>query len=227
LYLFIGNFLLEILAIANHWDTMAMVTKPLLIALLITWFISVSNQQSSLRYWVVAALFFSWVGDVFLMIPETANLYFMAGLASFLLAHILYIIFFIRIRSNRLPTPPWRIGIIVLIAAYTISLYIFLLPHLGNLTIPVAFYAITISVMLLMAIHALPLDKQSSSYGFIIGAILFVASDSLLAMNKFNQPFAVADISIMATYGIAQFALVYAASIYLGGLPRTKRPGTE
>jgi uncharacterized membrane protein YhhN len=50
--------------------------------------------------------------------------------------------------------------------------------------------------------------KNGANILFIIGAVFFVLSDSLLAINKFYHPFWGANISIMLTYGIAQFCIV-------------------
>lgn len=215
LYLFIADFILEMLAITGHWSALGIVTKPMLMALLLVWFLSVTYKRATIRYWVVLALVFSWLGDVFLMIPETANNYFIAGLGSFLIAHILYIIFFLRIRKRENPAQRWLIPVILLVAAYSLSLLFFLLPTLGPLKIPVAFYALTISVMLLMAIHAVSISKGPTAYWFTAGALLFVLSDSLLAIAKFHTTFTGSDIGIMTTYGLAQFAIVNGARQYI------------
>jgi uncharacterized membrane protein YhhN len=61
-----------------------------------------------------------------------------------------------------------------------------LLPSLGDLTIPVFIYALVISTMLLFA-FALMWKKPANWY-ILIGAVIFVSSDSILAFNKFYNP---------------------------------------
>lgn len=215
LYLFIADFILEMLAISGHWNALGIVTKPMLVALLLVWFLSVTYKRATIRYWVVLALVFSWLGDVFLMVPETGSNYFILGLSGFLIAHILYIIFFLRIRKHENPVQRWLIPVFILVVAYSLSLLLFLLPTLGPLKIPVALYGLTISVMFLMAIHAISISKGPTAYWFMAGALLFVLSDSMLAINKFHAAFPGADIGIMVTYGLAQLALVNGARLYL------------
>ena len=42
-----------------------------------------------------------------------------------------------------------------------------------------------------------------------IGALIFVVSDSCIAINVFYKPFEFARIAIMSTYTIAQFLIIY------------------
>ncbi len=215
LYLFFADFILEVVAISGHWNALGIVTKPMLMTLLTTWFLSASYKRAAIRYWVVLALVFSWLGDVFLMVPETSNHYFIWGLASFLIAHMLYIIFFLELRKREKPVQKWMIPVIILVAAYTLSLLLLLLPGLGPLKTPVVIYGLTISIMLLLAIHAISINKGPIAYWFIAGAILFVLSDSMLAVAKFYTTFAGSDIGIMVSYGLAQLAFVNGARLYL------------
>ncbi len=62
--------------------------KPLLMVTLLLYFVFASKGYPSWRYYVMAALVFSWAGDVFLISGD----WFIAGLVSFLVAHVFYII---------------------------------------------------------------------------------------------------------------------------------------
>ena len=80
-----------------------LVTKPLIVVALAGFFLtSLRSITDPLKKWILAALFFSWLGDIFLMIQSGDNKYFLAGLFAFLFAHIFYIVFFhiIRIRGK-------------------------------------------------------------------------------------------------------------------------------
>ena len=85
--------LLHGLSIFLHWDLLRFITKPLLMIFLLVYFLGLSGSSKNNRQWIIAALFFSWLGDIFLM--NKGDDFFMAGLAAFLVAHLCYIVFFI------------------------------------------------------------------------------------------------------------------------------------
>jgi uncharacterized membrane protein YhhN len=214
-YLFCANLLAELGAVAAGWNQVQLLTKPLLLILLFTWFIISSKAFSPLRYCIVAALFFSWLGDIFLLLEDRGGAWFMAGLGSFLLAHIMYIAFFLRVRSLQAVPPKWDSPVIIFIGLYAVLLLGFLYPYIGNLQIPVAIYAITIAIMLATALHAFNHSNRNAGKYCIAGAVLFLCSDSLLALNKFYHSFPAAGVFIMATYGLAQFAIAKGSLLYL------------
>ena len=83
-----------------------------------------------------------------------------------------------------------------------------LMPYLGDLLLPVFVYAMTISIMLLFALKGfLNWQKPANIYIFI-GAIIFVASDSVLAFDKFYIVIPFSSFFIMSTYLIAQYLIV-------------------
>jgi len=212
-YLFFIVLLLQLTAIAMNWQAVRFFTKPLLMIILVVWFMLASPKLLPLRYCIAAALFFSWAGDVFLL--QKTNRWFMAGLTSFLLAHIMYIVFFLRVRRANLPAPPWNIYLVAGAAIYAVSLFIFLYPHTGGLKVPVGIYAAVITMMLITAAHAIPAHKQPIAAFFITGAALFVVSDSLLAINKFYHALPAGDMAVMLSYGLAQFAITKGSLLYL------------
>ena len=112
----------ELIAGLNGSRLAIYIVKPLLmpVLVLITLRAVNTNPISKLYKLIIAALFFSWLGDVFLMLElPNANL-FLPGLVSFLIAHIFYIIAFRSIQkskqSKNLAFAP------VLIALYGLSL---------------------------------------------------------------------------------------------------------
>lgn len=180
-------------------------TKPsLLISLILYFFIQSKVMIPKTRILILTALIFSLMGDIFLMFVDQSPNYFMLGLVSFFLAHAFYCVVFLRDRNSK--TNP--IGLIILLAFYAFGLFHLLKNNLGDLLIPVIFYII---VILLMVITAFLRQKKVSQKSFIfvfIGAILFVISDSILALNKFYMPLQFISLSIMLTYGLAQFFIV-------------------
>jgi uncharacterized membrane protein YhhN len=190
-----------------------LISKPMLLVYLLVYFIKFSaGLDRGLRTWVIAALILSWIGDVLLMFQSRNEMFFLAGLVSFLLAHISYIVFFHKIRiKESIRSNAWFLLIIVVYYAALVS---FLSPYLGEMKLPVRIYGLVISFMLLLALHMKYLSLHKARIFFIIGAILFVVSDSILAINKFYQPFAGAGLLIMLTYGLAQFSLVQGGISY-------------
>jgi uncharacterized membrane protein YhhN len=216
-YLFFADLLAELTAIVLKWNDVQLFTKPLLVIFLFAWFMLSSVKFSPLRYSIAAALFFSWMGDVFLLMEAKGAGWFMAGLGSFLLAHMMYILFFLKLRRKQLAQQPLNPYIIAVVAVYAISLFGFLYPHIGNLKLPVGIYAFTIATMLVIAAHSFNKSTQNAASYCIPGAALFVISDSLLALNKFYHPFPFAGSCIMLTYGLAQFAITKGSLLYLAG----------
>ena len=81
--------------------------------------------------------------------------------------------------------------------------------------IPVLVYGIVISIMFLLALHMLFVRNKEAGKLMMLGALLFVASDSILAINKFYSSFEYAGIAIMLTYGIAQLLITLGAVRYI------------
>lgn len=219
LYLFIIDLIVELAAIVWNIGTIRYLTKPLLLLLLLTYVLFQDIPSIKAKTLLLAALFFSWAGDLFLLFDSSESSFFIFGLVSFLTAHIFYIILFLQQKKILQPNKKWNPLTILLLLIYTGSLFALLYPTLGALKIPVVVYAAVLSSMLLMALHAFSFKTISGRY-VIIGAILFVASDSLLAINKFYQPFNAAGLAIMGTYGLAQLSIVV-------GLTKCMRSGNK
>ncbi|HEX7846414.1 MAG TPA: lysoplasmalogenase [Chitinophagaceae bacterium] len=189
------------------------ITKPLLMILLLTGFISASKGlHSALKKWVIIALIFSWVGDVLLMFQEKEPLFFLLGLSAFLLAHIFYILFFHGIKKEESISSRWWL-LVPVVVYYTVLIGV-LYPHLADMKVPVPVYGIVISFMLLLALHTLFIKNKTAGQWMAAGAMFFIISDSVLAINKFYQSFEAANIIIMLTYGLAQLFIVLGAIHY-------------
>ena len=145
---------------------------------------------------VVIGLACSLAGDVLLMLPRDR---FVAGLASFLLAHVAYIVAF----SAGVPigTAP---ALLVPLAAMAALLLWLLWPGLGKLRLPVVLYSATILLMVWQAWGWHWAFDTPGSRLAALGATLFMASDAVLALNRFRRPFPGAQAVIMLTYVAAQ-----------------------
>lgn len=209
----------NIIGIQLNNDLLQYISKPLIIPVLVGYFLSqTGGNASGLKKWVIAALIFSWGGDVLLMFQAKKEIFFLLGLSSFLLAHIFYIIFFhqVRIREG-IKSNPWLLAVVVV---YYAVLIVWLSPYLGEMKLPVRIYGIVISFMFMLAMHMLFIKNRQAGKWMMLGALLFVISDSVLAINKFYQPFELAGVLIMLTYGLAQLLIVEGAIKYIRGLKK-------
>jgi uncharacterized membrane protein YhhN len=190
------------------------ISKPLIILSLGGYFLSQTGTvKSGLKKWVLLALFFSWAGDVLLMFEGKDQLFFLAGLSAFLVAHLFYIVFFhlVRIKEN----VRGRIWLLLIVVLYYASLISFLSRYLNDMNLPVRIYGLVISFMYMLALHMTYIKNKRAGLWMMTGALLFLISDSVLAVNKFYQHFAGADLTIMLTYGLAQLFIVEGAVRYL------------
>jgi uncharacterized membrane protein YhhN len=188
--------------------------KPLIIPALIGYLDSrLLSITKGLSKWILGALLFSLAGDALLMFEEKDSIFFLLGLSCFLLAHIFYIVFFHHVRlKEKVKGNPWLLVVVVIYYAALITL---LSPYLGDMKIPVLVYGIVISFMFMLAMHMLFIKNKAAGKWMMFGALLFVISDSVLAINKFYSSFEGAGIFIMLTYGLAQLFIVEGAARYI------------
>ncbi|WP_432221672.1 lysoplasmalogenase [Flavobacterium sp. TMP13] len=157
---------------------------------------------------LLVGLILSWLGDILLLFEEVKDIYFILGLLSFLVAHISYTLVFKKQKENLNHKKELLYGIgLTIIVVYLITLLTLLFPTLADLKIPVIIYSIVISVMLLFAFKGYFVWKSPENKIILVGAIIFVASDSILAIDKFYEPVEKATFWIMSTYLIAQYLI--------------------
>jgi uncharacterized membrane protein YhhN len=180
-------------------------TKPAIVIALLIFFWKQSRElNKSLRNSVVIALIFSVLGDILLLFVDVNPNYFMLGLVAFLLAHLMYVLAFLKHR-NKTKKP---FVFIVFLLVFASGLFYFLKDDLNAMLIPVIVY---MAVILTMATTAFLRQGCVStlSYNLVcIGALIFMLSDSILALNKFYQPLPLSNISIMTTYALAHYFIV-------------------
>ncbi len=143
---------------------------------------------------LAVALAFSALGDALL---EYSPHLFAAGLAAFLCAQIIYAVLF-----TREARPPKRKPLAMVVVAYSLALAIWLVPAAGPLAIPVAVYITAITAMAAAAVIA---NFQTPWVG--LGALLFVVSDSTLAINRFRMPVPFEGYIVWSTYYAAQLLI--------------------
>src|SRR5687768_6231250 len=104
--IFLALLATDIVAVQTGQQLLETIIKPLLIPVLVIYFLNeIRNRElirsaGRLKSWILMALFFSWAGDVLLLFQDKDPVFFLAGLSSFLLAHIFYIVFFHTVRVS-------------------------------------------------------------------------------------------------------------------------------
>jgi uncharacterized membrane protein YhhN len=197
---------LEIGAHIFGWSESHFVAKPLIVLGLIGHYYFQSSSRSAI---FIFALLFCWAGDVLLLFQ--GELFFIMGLISFLIGHVLYILCYRQFQysdKSKELLGPQKVRFSLPFILIGTGLVVILFPVLGDLKIPVMIYAL---VLALMVINALLRYGRTSTKSFLfvfLGAILFMTSDSMLAINRFLHPFSTAGTLIMITYCLAQFLIV-------------------
>lgn len=198
LFVFLTVSFLDIVGILLKIQVLIQIFKPLILLSLITLY-ALSVFKINKMY--VLALICSFLGDVFLMFE--GELYFIIGLISFLLAHLLFINIVIKeIKKNTIKN--------IIIAAFpfviVFSLLIFTLKNsLGEMLFPVIIYGLAIATFGTVSLINFREKKSMKSIFMLFGAIIFMLSDSVLAINKFYVQVHVFEIIVMITYILAQY----------------------
>lgn len=190
-------------AVASSSKRLQYLFKPLALIALVLAAIVLDPTDDARRALFVLALVLSLAGDVFLMLPRDL---FVAGLGSFLLAHLAYIAGFAQDGGS--------LGAIalsfVVIAAGVGLLGVRIVDGARGadrrLAAPVSIYILAIVVMAAMAV-------ADGSLLAATGALLFLVSDSLIGWTRFMQPVPWAPVTIMVTYHAAQFLLVLSLAV--------------
>ena len=186
-------FATDLFFIFNNQPELRFFTKPLLLPILILmYFPQAKSLKIQLDKFFLVGLALSFFGDLFLLFQWG----FLPGLGSFLLAHVFYIISFRKKIQNSI----WKFWPIIL-GLYASILLVFLFPYLKEMKIPVLIYAVVISVMMYNAL-------KTNNRNLMIGALLFLISDTLLSVNLFLKPLMILNLLVMITYVLAQWFLV-------------------
>lgn len=194
----------------NNWAMY--IFKPLIMIWIGGYFLfhAKSIDKKILRI-TLAAFLFSWLGDIFMMFTEKGDIFFASGVFVFLIAQIFYIILFLKTinHSGKKPflrkNPYWLIAYIAYGLLFTILLY----DNLDVfLKIAIFIYIAAILGMSAMALNRLDNGHPISFTLVFAGSILFIISDSIIAIDRFLYNFEHARAIILSTYIIAQYLIM-------------------
>jgi len=214
---FLVHFLFVIIVIAdlsgeylqNSW--IDMVFKPFIMIWIVGYFLYHSkNIEKTVVRLALLGFFFSWCGDLFMIFASEFK-YFVLGIASFLIAQVLYAFLFLYTinlsgkKSFLKKKPYWLIPYI----AFGLIMYILLFSQLDTvLRIAIFIYIVAILTMSAMALNRYGNGHPVSFSYVFAGSLLFVLSDSMIAINRFLLPIPYEGIFIMTTYIGAQYLIM-------------------
>lgn len=207
LHLFIiPVFVVELISCRNNNYNLDYFTKPwLLIWIGFYFFLNTRTIRKDL--FIYFAFFFSWIGDLFLLAAHTDGVYFYAGVGGFFLAQLSYILAFTNTTEKGYLAikPLWLIPFLLYLSGmlYLIS------GGMKGIMIPIiVVYAISLISMSAAALNRKNLACNKSFYLVFLGSVLFVISDSMIAINKFYMQFDSSSFLIMLTYFTAQYMIM-------------------
>jgi len=154
-----------------------------------------SNLQGKTQTLMLAALTCSLAGDILLSFKGL----FLPGLGAFLVAQVIYCILFTGQFKKSRNGFIWLAGIVL----YAVSMGSFIIPNAGPFSWVVGIYLLAISCMAISA----GFRNDPKFIWVALGAFIFMLSDSLIAINKFVQPFPYAGVAIMVSYYVAQLLI--------------------
>lgn len=186
--------------------------KPLIMGLLLLFVWQYQQAVGFTGYikWLLAGMVFAMLGDILLMIREVDL--FVGGLGAFLVMQLCYSIAFvqsIRMQGDTFPTSRlWRstipFGLYLLVFLLVLHPALTAKPASQALWPPVVVYGICLTTMGLLAAQRIGL---AGYHPVLQGALLFILSDSAIAVNRFLYPFAGSTWVVMSTYAAAQYLI--------------------
>jgi len=202
------------IALAGQKKRIDYFAKPGVIIALLIWLALNGNLRGNL-IWFFIGLLFSLAGDVFLLLPKER---FIAGLVSFLLVHVAYIIGF---NDTLPPINLASISLIVIITITACQIFRSILTGLertnnSKMKLPFLIYSITISLMVLSACLSLIKEDWNAGPALLVsgGAVLFFLSDTLFAWNRFVSSLPNSNLKVRVTYHSGQLLIVLGAFLH-------------
>ncbi|HEY3344569.1 MAG TPA: lysoplasmalogenase [Anaerolineaceae bacterium] len=199
----------------RKWLRAEYIFKPAVLVALIAWFWTVTGF-SGMALWFGVGLVFSLLGDVCLLIPEKL---FLPGLVAFLLAHMAYIVGF----NLTPPALSWA-GLPILVGVLLAAGWLYRRVMAGLvrrkadavLRYGVVAYSLALTLMVLSALLTLtrPGWDLRAALPTAIGGLLFFASDSLLALDRFVDPIPHGQFLVHLTYHLGQIGLMVGVALH-------------
>jgi uncharacterized membrane protein YhhN len=200
---------LEALTLWKKWTRLEYLAKPAVMVILFLW-LWTSTGLGGAALWFGLGILLSLTGDVLLMI--SLDRLFLAGLVTFLLAHLAYLIGF------NIPIPEisaWGFVLAVIVGLGGVRVIRRIIAPLAasgqsRMRTPIIIYGTVISLMLLSAMMKMTEITWNANAATLVGvgAFLFYVSDIILAWNKFVAPIQHGRIYNIGAYHLGQITLI-------------------
>jgi uncharacterized membrane protein YhhN len=202
------------ISVLSEQSTLYYAVKPMFMAILMLFHHQqIHSKYSFFSIMIQAGLFFSWSGDIVLMLPDTTESLFIVGLGSFLIAHLGYSLGFYRtIKKSSYPFSYTKA------ASYSLPFILVTGPFFyyikdslpSDLFFPVLGYSCVISAMGMFSAWRNGHVNQKTFSWVLAGAILFILSDCVLALNLFS-------IKPQQSSDMAKYLAILNMALYLTG----------
>jgi uncharacterized membrane protein YhhN len=191
------------LFLTRHWEARPEVQIPFKVVPLLCALVWLWPPRGRYARWVCTGMVLSLVGDVLLELPGL----FLPGLGFFLFAQASYVTAYLMV--TRTPSLLRAVPFLGLGA----GAFLFLRSGLGELAVPVAAYIAVISAMMWRSAAMVGAggEVRREQWAALVGAVLFAASDTLLALHRFVQPVPGAGYSIILLYWAGQLGIAFSA----------------
>ncbi|MFW6775175.1 lysoplasmalogenase [Nocardioides sp. CPCC 205120] len=203
--------LLDWWAVARQDRRTETVVKPVVLLALTAAALAGGVLDSTAGRWLVVALLLGAVGDTFLLGDSRER--FLAGLTAFLLGHLAYVAAFWSLGAGW----SWWVAVAAVVLLGSLVSARTVLPRVlrdeGAATaLPVAVYMAVIGAMLLTA-------GATGEPLVVVGAAVFVVSDTVLALDRFDRPrrwvAPYPHVAVMTTYHVGQVLVVLGVLVAL------------
>ena len=174
------------------------------------YFSECDNPKEKRNVLILLSVLFAWFGDLTMMFLPVCPAMLIPGLLSFLVTHIMYVFIF-STGSWKDMLKPVKLLPAILFLAYGVVLYstIYNSPKLETgMRIPVFIYTLAIVSGIIASLSRYGKVNRKSFFLVFAGVLLFLVSDSCLAINRFVHPFFWHYLPTMAPYFTGQFLIV-------------------
>ena len=183
-------------------EILVFILKPVTMAwLVLLAFFSYDKPSPSYKWLIILGLLLSTAGDIQLMLPYDL---FLSGLIAFALAHLVYTAAFASVGGFY---SSWRAAIPFLLFGIFMAAVLWQDLLEDDMLIPALVYLVIILVMAWQSYGQWRQTRETRSWLAFIGALLFIASDSLLAINRWTFELDLAPLLILGTYYPAQWLI--------------------
>jgi uncharacterized membrane protein YhhN len=191
--------------------------KPAVPLLLIGTALALHPQDTALRAVTLGFLALCLVGDVLLMVPGDSTALFAGGLGAFLAAHVLLIVgLAASMDGGGASVVRALIALAVVTAVPAGAVVRAVARDHRPLLVPVVVYVAVLLVMGAVAVAAgAGAGRAAADPALLVGALAFIASDTMLAVDRFVRPLPRATLLVHSTYHLALALLV--VSLVSGG----------